>query len=54
MIGAEGETIEWQGANGKIRVHGEIWQARASHPLQSGARIRVVDRKDLILTVEPM
>ncbi len=54
MIGAEGETIEWQGASGRIRVHGEIWRAHASHPLQSGTRIRVVGRKDLVLTVEPM
>jgi membrane-bound serine protease (ClpP class) len=54
MIGAEGETVEWQGDSGKIRVMGEIWRARAPHPLPPGARIRVVGRKDLVLTVEPM
>jgi membrane-bound serine protease (ClpP class) len=54
MIGAEGEAVEWQGASGRIRVHGEIWLARADQPLQSGARIRVIGRKDLVLTVEPM
>jgi membrane-bound serine protease (ClpP class) len=54
MIGAEGEAVEWQGESGKIRVMGEIWQARAPKPLQPGARIRVVARKDLVLTVEPM
>ncbi|WIM09432.1 nodulation protein NfeD [Enhydrobacter sp.] len=54
MIGAEGEALEWQGASGRIRVHGEIWQARAAQPLEPGARIRVTGRKDLVLTVEPM
>lgn len=54
MIGAEGETVEWQGDRGKIRVMGEIWTARALQPLTPGARIRVVGRKDLVLTVEPM
>jgi membrane-bound serine protease (ClpP class) len=54
MIGAEGETVEWQGENGRIRVMGEIWYARSPCPLQPGARIRVVGREDLVLTVEPM
>ncbi len=54
MIGAEGEAVEWQGDNGRIRVLGEIWYARSPRPLQPGARIRVVGREDLVLTVEPM
>jgi membrane-bound serine protease (ClpP class) len=54
LLGAEGETVEWQGADGKIRVHGEIWLARGSHPLLPGARIRVVSREGLVLTVEPL
>jgi len=54
MIGAEGETLEWQGDNGKIRIMGEIWKAHARQPLLPGVRIRVVSRKDLVLTVEPM
>lgn len=54
MIGAEGETVEWQGDSGKIRIMGEIWKAHARQPLKPGARIRVVSRKDLVLTVEPM
>jgi membrane-bound serine protease (ClpP class) len=54
MIGAEGETVEWQGETGKIRIMGEIWNARAARPLEPGARIKVVARRDLVLTVEPM
>jgi membrane-bound serine protease (ClpP class) len=54
MIGAEGETVEWHGDSGRIRIMGEIWKAHAGQPLTPGARIRVVSRKDLVLTVEPM
>ena len=54
MIGAEGEAVEWQGESGKIRVMGEIWNARAPRPVEPGTRIRVVGREDLVLTVEPM
>jgi membrane-bound serine protease (ClpP class) len=54
MIGAEGEAVEWHGEAGKIRIMGEIWNAHAPCPLQPGARIRVIARKDLVLTVEPM
>lgn len=53
LIGAEGEAVEWEGTAGRVRVKGEIWQARASHPLQPAARIKVVDREGLVLTVEP-
>lgn len=53
LIGAEGEAVEWHGETGRVRVKGEIWRARARHPLQSGAHIRVVDRAGLELVVEP-
>lgn len=49
MIGLEGEVLDWQageqGGRGRIRVHGEIWSARASQPLGAGTRVRV-DRRD--------
>jgi membrane-bound serine protease (ClpP class) len=54
MIGAEGEAVGWQGTNGRVRVKGEIWLAHSDRSLQPGTRIRVVARKDLILTVEPI
>jgi membrane-bound serine protease (ClpP class) len=53
LIGAEGEVVEWEGAAGRVRVRGEIWQARSGYPLQQGARIKVIDRDRLILNVEP-
>lgn len=54
MLGAEGETIRWQGTAGTIQINGEIWNAQAGQPLKPGARIRVVARKNLVLTVEPI
>jgi membrane-bound serine protease (ClpP class) len=53
LIGAEGETVAWEGTAGTARVNGEIWQARSQNPLQPGAPITVVTRDGLILTVGP-
>jgi membrane-bound serine protease (ClpP class) len=52
LLGAEGETVAWDGAEGRVRVNGEIWRARAPRPLPAGARIRVIDREGLVLVVE--
>jgi membrane-bound serine protease (ClpP class) len=52
LVGAEGEAVAWQGEEGRVRVKGEIWRARAVHPLDPGARIKVVAREGLVLTVE--
>jgi membrane-bound serine protease (ClpP class) len=53
LLGAEGETVAWDGDEGRVRVKGEIWRARAQRPLEAGARIRVIDREGLVLVVEP-
>ncbi len=53
LIGAEGEAVAWEGTAGRVRVKGEIWLARAGHPLPPGASIKVVARDGLVLTVEP-
>jgi membrane-bound serine protease (ClpP class) len=53
LLGAEGEAVAWDGDEGRVRVHGEIWRARAQRPLQPGARIKVVNREGLVLVVEP-
>jgi membrane-bound serine protease (ClpP class) len=54
LLGAEGEVVKWQEGEGRVRVKGEIWRARAAGPLQPGAHIRVVGREGLVLTVEPL
>ena len=37
LIGAEGETVAWQGGEGRVRVKGEIW-LRAQ---RAGSRVRI-------------
>jgi membrane-bound serine protease (ClpP class) len=53
LIGADGETVAWDESEGRVRVRGEIWRARATAPLPPGTRIKVVDREGLVLVVEP-
>jgi membrane-bound serine protease (ClpP class) len=53
LLGAEGEAVAWDGEEGRVRVNGEIWRARARQPLQPGTRIKVVNREGLVLVVEP-
>jgi membrane-bound serine protease (ClpP class) len=53
LIGSRGTVTEWQGRSGQIRVHGELWSARAGETLQAGITVRVKGRDGLILTVEP-
>jgi membrane-bound serine protease (ClpP class) len=53
LIGAEAQAISWDGPEGRIRVEGEVWRARAKAPLQPGSRVKVIGRDGLVLTVEP-
>jgi membrane-bound serine protease (ClpP class) len=52
LIGASGETVSWDGNEGRVRVKGEIWRARAAAPLPDGAAVKVVSRDGLVLLVE--
>ena len=52
IIGSTGEVIAWQGTTGQVRVLSEIWNARATRPIQAGDMIRVVGREGLTLVVE--
>jgi membrane-bound serine protease (ClpP class) len=52
LLGAEGEAVAWRGEDGRVRIRGEIWRARAVKPLQPGTRVKVIDRDGLILIVE--
>jgi membrane-bound serine protease (ClpP class) len=58
LIGAEGEVTQplaasSDGAAGMVRVHGELWQARADAPIAVGVKVRVVRVHGLTLHVEP-
>lgn len=52
LIGTEGETVSWQGSEGRVRVNGEIWLARSDASLAAGSRVKIVGRDGLILRVE--
>jgi membrane-bound serine protease (ClpP class) len=53
MIGITGRVVAWEGHSGRVRVHGEIWNAAAERGFVAGDPIRVVRRDGLRLTVEP-
>jgi len=53
MIGSLGESLETLDPVGRVRVHGELWNAESrSGPINKGERIRVVGMKNLKLHVE--
>ncbi len=53
MLDSTGSVIDWTDEHGRVRVQGEIWQARATQPIGPGARVRVKAIEGLILVVEP-
>jgi membrane-bound serine protease (ClpP class) len=54
MRGETGTVMEALAPEGKVFVHGELWNAvAASGPLPAGTRVRVTDVRNLRLTVEP-
>lgn len=56
MIGAQGVVVTpaGDGAEGMIRIHGELWRAFSSQPLPAGKPVRVVRIDGLKLYVEPV
>jgi membrane-bound serine protease (ClpP class) len=56
LIGAEGVVVTPvdSGAEGLIRVHGELWRAIATQPVLIGKSVRVLKVEGLRLTVEPV
>lgn len=51
MIGSIGKVVEWNGLDGRVRVHGEIWSARADKQFAPGDTVLVVQREELKLVV---
>ena len=37
---------------GKVLIHGELWYARATEPIEEDAQVRVVSVENLVLNVE--
>jgi membrane-bound serine protease (ClpP class) len=54
MIGAIGVVEVPLAPEGKVFVHGEIWNASSEQPIAKGARVRVKAVKGLFLRVEPL
>jgi membrane-bound serine protease (ClpP class) len=55
LIGAHGVAVArlQAGAEGMVRVHGELWRAESSRPVQDGESVRVLRVEGLKLYVEP-
>lgn len=53
MIDLPGEVVAWSKGEGRVRAHGEIWQAEGPAGLKKGQPIRVSAMQDLKLIVEP-
>jgi membrane-bound ClpP family serine protease len=53
LLSLNGEVVSWSGHAGRVRAHGEIWQARAAAVLAPGSRVRVAARDGLVLEVKP-
>lgn len=52
LVGAVGKAVEPLDPDGHVRVHGELWQARASEVVPAGREVRVVALDGLTLEVE--
>ena len=53
LIGSTGRVLSWNGDEGDVHVHGERWHARSSAALAPGQFVRVVERRQLTLFIEP-
>ncbi|OGT75146.1 MAG: serine protease [Gammaproteobacteria bacterium RIFCSPLOWO2_12_47_11] len=54
MLGSIGEVLEDFEHDGRIHVHGEIWQAQSWSPLKRGDKVKVTAIDGLILHVKPL
>jgi membrane-bound serine protease (ClpP class) len=55
LIGASGvvTVVLRAGAEGMVRVHGELWRAESSQPVEEGKIIKILRVEGLKLYVEP-
>ena len=53
LIGEIAEVKEWQGSEGKVFIHGEIWRAECDVPLKPGDKAVVESVDRLVLKVAP-
>jgi membrane-bound serine protease (ClpP class) len=53
LVGAVGSAKTEIGQDGRVFVHGELWNATATAPIATGTAVRIVAIEGLRLTVEP-
>jgi membrane-bound serine protease (ClpP class) len=53
LLGMHAEVLEDFDDKGKVRAHGELWQARSPVPLHKGEQVRITGMDGLILEVKP-
>jgi len=53
LVGERAEVVEDCAPVGRVRVRGELWQARCAVPAVAGQRMRVAAVDGLTLEVEP-
>jgi membrane-bound serine protease (ClpP class) len=53
LVGEVGEVVGACEPTGRVRVKGELWQARCATPAIVGQRVRVTAVDGLTLEVEP-
>ena len=53
MIGAMASAVNDFHGRGRVRTHGELWNAESGVPVRAGQTLRVTGIKGLVLTVEP-
>lgn len=53
LLGSRAQVIDWQTETGHVRVHGEIWKARAKSELEPGRMVTVNAIHGLVLAVTP-
>ena len=54
MLHMVGEVMDDFDAKGRIRIHGEMWEAETTVPVHRGDKVKVVDVDGLILKVQPL
>jgi membrane-bound serine protease (ClpP class) len=53
LIGRPAQVLHWEKDEGEVQISGERWRAISTAPLTPGQRVRVVERRNLTLAVEP-
>lgn len=52
MIGEEGEAYTDVDLEGKVFLHGEIWDARSDEPIKKGEKIKIIGTKHMTVIVK--